>query len=218
MLDILIDNYSVLARGLAFTLIVSLSAILLGMLMGMLLAFGLTSRFTLVRRLAGIYRSFWRGTPILLQLLLVYYLLPEFGLNIPPLPAAILTLTLNTAAFQSEIFRSGIMHIPPGQVEAARMVGMKTWDIRRRIVVPQVFRLTLPPLTNEVITILKNSSLISVISVTELMRTSEQIASRTFQPLDTYLVAALLYLAVNLFLARLSAHLERHMKGGLAAE
>lgn len=218
MFEILIDNYPVLLRGLTFTLIVSLSAIALGMLLGMTLAFALTSRFATVRWLAGGYRSFWRGTPILLQLLLVYYLLPEFGLNIPPLPAAILTLTLNTAAFQSEIFRSGIAHIPQGQVEAARMVGMHHWDIRRRIVVPQVFRLTLPPLTNEVITILKNSSLISVISVTELMRTSEQIASRTFQPLETYLVAALLYLAVNLLLARISAYLERHMKGGLAAE
>ena len=166
----------------------------------------------------GLYRSFWRGTPILLQLLLVYYLLPEVGIEIAPITAAILTLTLNTAAFQSEIFRSGISHIPAGQIEAARMAGISAWQTRRRIIMPQVFRLTLPPLTNEIITILKNSSLISVIAVTELMRVSEQIASRTFQPLETYLAAALLYLAVNLVLARLSAYLEHRMTGGLATE
>jgi polar amino acid transport system permease protein len=218
MLEILLNHYPVLAKGLAVTLIVSLSAIALGLVLGIVLAFGLTSRSRLLRWPCGLYRSFWRGTPILLQLLLVYYLLPEIGLDVAPLTAAIMALTLNTAAFQSEIFRSGIAHIPQGQIEAARMAGIPLRHIRRRIVLPQVFRLTLPPLTNEIITILKNSSLVSVIAVTELMRVSEQIASRTFQPLETYLAAAMLYLAVNLVLARLSAHLERRMPGGLATE
>lgn len=218
MFEILLNHYPVLLKGLTTTLVVSLSAIALGLVLGVLLAFGLTSRYRLVRWPCGLYRSFWRGTPILLQLLLVYYLLPEIGIEIAPISAAILTLTLNTAAFQAEIFRSGISHIPTGQIEAARMAGISAWQTRRRIIMPQVFRLTLPPLTNEIITILKNSSLISVIAVTELMRVSEQIASRTFQPLETYLAAALLYLAVNLVLARLSAYLERRMTGGLATE
>ncbi|QJQ96110.1 MULTISPECIES: amino acid ABC transporter permease [Halomonadaceae] len=218
MLEILFNHYPALLRGLATTLTVSLSAIALGLMLGVLLAFGLTSRSRWLRWPCGLYRSFWRGTPILLQLLLVYYLLPETGIEVSPMSAAILTLTLNTAAFQAEIFRSGIAHIPQGQVEAARMAGISRWQTRRCIVMPQVFRLTLPPLTNEVITILKNSSLISVIAVTELMRVSEQIASRTFQPLETYLAAALLYLAVNLVLARLSAYLERRTAGGLATE
>lgn len=218
MLDILLTHYPVLAKGLTTTLVVSLSAIALGLVFGVLLAFGLTSRSRWIRWPCGLYRSFWRGTPILLQLLLVFYLLPEVGIEVAPITAAILTLTLNTTAFQSEIFRSGIAHIPAGQIEAARMAGITAWQIRRRIVMPQVLRLTLPPLTNEIITILKNSSLISVIAVTELMRVSEQIASRTFQPLETYLAAAVLYLAVNLVLAQISARLERRMAGGLATE
>ncbi|MGP9764283.1 amino acid ABC transporter permease [Halomonas sp. AOP13-D3-9] len=218
MFEILLNHYPVLLKGLTTTLVVSLCAIALGLVLGVLLAFGLTSRYRLVRWPCGLYRSFWRGTPILLQLLLVYYLLPEIGIEIAPISAAILTLTLNTTAFQAEIFRSGIGHIPAGQIEAARMAGISAWQTRRRIIMPQVFRLTLPPLTNEIITILKNSSLISVIAVTELMRVSEQIASRTFQPLETYLAAALLYLAVNLVLARISAYLERRMVGGLATE
>lgn len=218
MFEILLNHYPVLIKGLTTTLVVSLSAIALGLVLGILLAFGLTSRYRLVRWPCGLYRSFWRGTPILLQLLLVYYLLPEIGIEIAPISAAILTLTLNTTAFQAEIFRSGISHIAAGQIEAARMAGISAWQTRRRIIMPQVFRLTLPPLTNEIITILKNSSLISVIAVTELMRVSEQIASRTFQPLETYLAAAVLYLAVNLVLARISAYLERRMAGGLATE
>ncbi|APX92359.1 amino acid ABC transporter permease [Halomonas sp. 1513] len=218
MFEILLTHYPVLIKGLTTTLVVSLSAIALGLVCGVLLAFGLTSRHRWLRWPCGLYRSFWRGTPILLQLLLVYYLLPEVGIEVAPITAAILTLTLNTTAFQAEIFRSGIAHIHAGQVEAARMAGISAWQTRRRIVMPQVFRLTLPPLTNEIITILKNSSLISVIAVTELMRVSEQIASRTFQPLETYLAAAFLYLAVNLLLAQISAHLERRMAGGLATE
>jgi polar amino acid transport system permease protein len=218
MFEILLNHYPVLLNGLTTTLVVSLSAIALGLVLGVLLAFGLTSRYRLVRWPCGLYRSFWRGTPILLQLLLVFYLLPEIGIEVAPITAAILTLTLNTTAFQAEIFRSGISHIPMGQIEAARMAGISAWQTRRHIIMPQVFRLTLPPLTNEIITILKNSSLISVIAVTELMRVSEQIVSRTFQPLETYLAAAMLYLAVNLVLARISAYLERRMNGGLATE
>jgi polar amino acid transport system permease protein len=218
MFEILLNHYPVLLKGLTTTLVVSLSAIALGLVLGVLLAFGLTSRYRLVRWPCGLYRSFWRGTPILLQLLLVFYLLPEIGIEVAPITAAILTLTLNTTAFQAEIFRSGISHIPMGQIEAARMAGISAWQTRRHIIMPQVFRLTLPPLTNEIITILKNSSLISVIAVTELMRVSEQIVSRTFQPLETYLAAAMLYLAVNLVLARISAYLERRMNGGLATE
>ena len=218
MFEVLLNHYSALAEGVTTTLVVSLTAIACGLVLGVLLAFGLLSRYPLLAWPCGIYRSFWRGTPILVQLLLVYYLLPEIGIEIPPIYAAILTLTLNTAAFQAEIFRSGIGHIPAGQVESARMVGISAWQIRKRIILPQVFRLTLPPLTNEIITILKNSSLVSVIAVTELMRVSEQIVSRTFKPMETYLAAALLYLTMNLVLARISAYLERRTAGGLATD
>ncbi len=218
MLDILLGYHGVLLQGLITTLVVSLAAIGIGLFSGLLLAFGLMSDYRIVRWPCGVYRSFWRGTPILLQLLLVYYLLPEAGLEVAPVIAAIIALTANTTAFQAEIFRSGLAHIPPGQVEAARMLGMSGWTIRRRILVPQMFRLILPPLTSEMITILKNSSLVSVIAVTELMRVSQQIAARTFDPLETYLAAGAIYLAVNLLLAQVSRRIERRQRGGLAAD
>lgn len=216
MFEILLTHYPVMLRGLSVTLQVSLWSIAIGMVLGLILTLGLTSSSRWVRWPCGVYRSFWRGTPILLQLLLVFYLLPEIGFEVAPITAAIMALTLNTAAFQAEIFRSGLNHIPRGQVESARMLGMGMWSIRRRVLMPQVFRTVLPPLTNEVITIVKNSTLVSVIAVTELLRVSDQIVSRTFMPLETYLAAAVLFLAVNLALARLSALLERRLSLGAA--
>ena len=155
------------------------------MILGLWLSFGLISRNPAIRRASAAYRSFWRGTPILVQLLIVFYLLPAIGVDVPPIAAAIIALTMNTAAFQAEIFRGGLLSIPKGQIEAARMLGIGILSIRVRILIPQMMRLVLPALVNETISILKNSSLISVIAVTELMRTSQQVVSVTYRPLET---------------------------------
>ena len=211
MIEILADNYGVLIGGAATTVVVSGMAIAIGMVLGLALAFGLLSHRAPLPALCGFYRSFWRGTPILVQLLIVFYMLPQAGIDVAPLVAAIVALSLNTAAFQGEIYRAGLLAIPRGEIEAARMLGIGKWTIRRRILIPQMFRLVLPPLTNEAIIILKNSSLVSVIAVTELMRRSQQIASTTFKPLEVYLIAGAIYLAVNLLLAQAGRRMERHM-------
>jgi polar amino acid transport system permease protein len=181
------------------------------MVLGLALAFGLLSYRSPLAALCGLYRSFWRGTPILVQLLIVFYMLPQVGVDVSPFVAAVIALSLNTAAFQAEIYRAGLMAIPRGEIEAARMLGIRKWTIRRRILIPQMFRLVLPPLVNEAIIIVKNSSLVSVIAVTELMRRSQQIASTTFKPVEVYLIAGAIYLAVNLLLAQVGRRMERHM-------
>jgi polar amino acid transport system permease protein len=211
MIEILAENYGVLIGGAATTVIVSVLAIAIGMVLGLSLAFGLLSQKGPLPALCGLYRSFWRGTPILVQLLIVFYLLPRVGIDVPPFVAAVIALALNTAAFQAEIYRAGLMTIPRGEIEAARMLGIGRWTIRRRILIPQMFRLVLPPLINETIIIVKNSSLVSVIAVTELMRRSQQIASTTFKPLEAYLIAGAIYLAVNLVLAHAGARMERRL-------
>jgi polar amino acid transport system permease protein len=211
MIEILAENYGVLIGGAMTTIAVSGLAIAIGMGLGLLLAFGLLSRSAPLRAVCDLYRSFWRGTPILVQLLIVFYLLPQVGVDVPPVVAAVIALALNTAAFQAEIYRAGLMTIPRGEVEAARMLGIGKWTIRRRILIPQMFRLVLPPLINETIIIVKNSSLVSVIAVTELMRRSQQIASTTFKPLEAYLIAGAIYLAVNLVLAQVGARLEQRL-------
>ena len=208
-LGVITSHYNAFLVGAAMTAAVSAVSIALGTILGLWLAFGLISRSRPLRRASAVYRSAWRGTPILVQLLIVFYLLPEIGLDVPPVAAAIIALTMNTTAFQAEIFRGGLLTIPPGQVEAARMLGIGILAIRVRILIPQMMRLVLPALVNETISILKNSSLISVIAVTELMRASQQVVSVTYRPLETYMIAAVIYLAMNLVLARAGAWFER---------
>jgi polar amino acid transport system permease protein len=144
----------------------------------------------------GAYVFFFRGVPMLVQLLLVYYLLPFVGINVSPLVAAISAVSLCSASYIAEILRGGFLSIPPGQIEAARMLGMSPLDMLRRIQVPQAFRLTLPSLVNEMVLLIKASSLISVVGVAELTRTAQNIAASTYRPLEAYLAAGLIYFVI----------------------
>ena len=212
-LGVLSNHYNAFLTGAGMTALVSAVSIAAGMVLGLWLSFGLISRNRLIRRASVAYRSVWRGTPILVQLLIVFYLLPAIGLDVPSIAAAMIALAMNTAAFQAEIFRGGLLSIPFGQVEAARMLGIGALAVKVRILIPQMMRLVLPALINETISILKNSSLISVIAVTELIRTSQHVVSVTYRPLEAYTIAAVIYLAMNLVLARAGAFFEgRHAR------
>jgi polar amino acid transport system permease protein len=211
MIEIFVRNYGVFLGGAVTTVTISAVAIGIGAVLGLLLALGLVSKNRVLRSLSGAYRSFWRGTPLLVQLLMMFYLLPQVGLEVTPLVAALIALSLNTAAFQGEIYRAGLAAIPRGQIEAARMLGIGRWRARLAIEVPQMFRLVLPALVNETIAIVKNSSLVSVIAVTELMRRSQQLAATTFKPLEVYMIAGIMFLLINLVLARLGAAAERRL-------
>ncbi len=128
-----------------------------------------------------------------------------------PILVAILALTLNTVAFQAEIFRGGLLAIPPGQLEAARMVGIRKWAARQHILVPQILRLVIPSLVNETISILKNSSLVSVIAVTELMRVSQQIVATTYRSFEIYIAAAIIYIVINFLLSLVGRMAEQRL-------
>jgi polar amino acid transport system permease protein len=209
---VLHNNLGVLLRGVEMTILVSGAAILLGMPFGLLLCFGIVSRSRALRSVSTAYQSLWRGTPILVQLLIIYYLLPLAGINVPPILAAILALTMNTTAFQAEIFRGGYLAIPSGQMEAARMVGIRRSAATVHILVPQMFRLVIPSLVNETISILKNSSLVSVIGVTELMRVSQQVVAATYRPFQIYIIAGAIYVIVNLGLSVLGRAAEFQLR------
>lgn len=214
LLGIISDHWQVLLGGAVFTAVLSLTSIILGMFSGLILCFGLMSENRALRYASKTYRSIWRGTPLLIQLLIIFYFLPHIGLQVPPLAAAIIAMTMNTAAFQAEIYRGGFAVIPNGQVEAARMLGISSFRIRKTILVPQMFRVVLPSLVNETISILKNSSLISVIGVTELLRTSQQVVATTYRPLEVYILAALFYLAMTVSLAMVGRYFEGHLSKG----
>jgi polar amino acid transport system permease protein len=210
-------NYGPLLNGALTTLWVSFASVIIGGLGALLLSFVAygdrqSPAAQVLRSVTGVYVSIFRGTPLLTQLILIFYVVPELlGLDAPPLVAAIIGLTLNTAAFQCEIYRSCLAAIPKGQIEAARMLGISDWPMRFQILFPQMFRLALPSLTNEIVIILKNSSLISVIAVTELMRSAQQIAATTFRPAEMYIGVAVIYLVMTIFITQMGLFAERKL-------
>ncbi|MOA30485.1 Inner membrane amino-acid ABC transporter permease protein YecS [compost metagenome] len=142
----------------------------------------------------------------------MFYALPAVGVSLPPLAAAVLALTLNSAAFQGEILRSGFQMLPKGQMEAARDLGLSPLQTLLHVQIPQVLRSMLPALTNETIDIIKNSALVSAVAVHELMRTAQTLASTTYRPIEFFAVAGLLYLLVTLCTGRLGSWLESRLR------
>ena len=200
-----------LLLGMAVTFGISIGAILLGFFLGWLICLGNVSRHAWLRACCATYVSFFRGTPLLVQLTLVFYGLPAIGISLPPVVAAITALTLNTSAFQSEILRAGFNLLSRGQTEAARDLGLNRWQTFRCIQAPQVLRNMLPALTGETIDIIKNSALVSAVAVHELMRTAQTLASTTYRPIEFFAVAGLLYLLVTLCTGRLGSWLESRL-------
>lgn len=202
----------VLLRGLGMTLGVTALALLCGLPLGLLVALGRLVRFAPLRALCSVYVEVLRGTPLLVQIIFIYYALPQLiGLDLAPLAAAVLALTLNSAAYVAESFRAGIASVDVGQMEAARALGMTHAQSMRYVILPQAIRNVLPPLTNEAIALLKDSSLVSIIGLAELTRSGQELASQLAAPLAIWPTVALVYLVATLPLTRLAALLERRL-------
>ena len=200
-----------LGTGLLTTVKICLLAMLLGIVLGGLLGLGSLSRLKPLRWAVMAYVDFIRGTPLLVQIFLVYFALPVVGINLPEFWAGVIALGLNAAGFIAEIVRAGVGSIESGQSEAARSIGMRHSQILFHILLPQSLRSIVPPTTNELITLVKGSALLSVISVYELTRAGQAIISVHFAPLEIYLLIALYYYATISSLAWLSRYLERRL-------
>jgi polar amino acid transport system permease protein len=204
-----VEALPALVQGALVTLETSLLAIILGVAVGV----GLTVlRQTAVRPVewgCQAYMSVMRGTPLFIQVLMVYYVLPAVGLDIPRFFAGVIALSLNSGAYVTEILRGGLSAIPRGQVDAARSVGMPRSLIWRHILLPQAFVLVLPPLTVEFTSLLKASALLSVIAVVELTRTAQQIVAATFRPVELWLTTGALYFVMCFTLSGAARRLER---------
>ncbi len=198
-----------LLEGAKLTLSMTLLAILLGVPVGIGLFIGLQSGGAVLRKAISLYISFARGTPLFIQILVVYYLLPSIGLDIPSFFAAVIALSLNSGAYISEMIRGGLTAIPRGQIEAARALAMPRRLIWRRITLPQIFALILPPLTVEFTALLKASALVSVIGVIELTRTAQQIVAATFRPIEIWIAVGLIYFVMCYALGALTRRIER---------
>jgi His/Glu/Gln/Arg/opine family amino acid ABC transporter permease subunit len=205
-------TWSFFLRGVWMTAAMAVSSLALGLPLGLGLALARVQPKRFLSAPAAIYVEVMRGTPLLVQILFVYFVLPSVGVNLPAYTSGILALTLNASAYISEVIRAGILSIDAGQMEAARALGMSYWQAMRRIILPQTFRRVVPPLTNEGIALLKDSSLVSVIGLTELARTGQELASRYAAPLTIWPLVALLYLALTFPLTRVAEYLERRWR------
>lgn len=206
-----VGSFGPLFWAARYTLLVSLLGIGLGLVIGALICAAALSRSVWLRRFAALWVSFLRGVPLLVQLLLCYYLLPVIGINVPAMVAAVVTVGICSSAYVSEIWRGAILALPPGQSEAATAIGMGPRDIWARIILPQAVKISLPALVNEMILLVKASSLVSVVGILEVTRASQAQAGTTFRPLEVYLAAACIYLVINLCLAALGRYLEHRM-------
>lgn len=200
-----------MAAGAQTTIWISAAALLCGAALGLLMCAARLSRNPFLRMLAAAFVSLFRGLPLLVVLLILFYVPSSFGIETTPLTAALLGLTLNTAGYQTEIYRAGFLTIPPGHTEAARMLGFSRLQIARHILLPQIFRVTIPALTNEAVDVVKSSGLLSIIAVTELLRISQQIVSSTYRPLETYLVCGAFYFLMSTAVSWLGRSLARHL-------
>lgn len=190
--------------------------ILLSWAFGLIAALGKSSRFKILRYPSSFYIWFIRGTPTLIQIFIVYFGFPQLGLKFSPFVAGVLTLGVNSGAYVAEIIRAGLTAIPVGQMESANALGMNYVLAMRRIILPQVVRIIIPPITNEAITMLKNTSLLSTITVVELTLYAQIIIARTFRPFDFYIIAAVLYLIMTTIFSSLANKMEKRY--GLAYE
>ncbi|ALP64568.1 amino acid ABC transporter permease [Paraburkholderia caribensis] len=203
------QGFPLLLQAALATIGISLTGLVIGFFVGIGVCSARLSSNVIAQRFGGAYVFFFRGVPMLVQLLLVYYLLPFVGINVSPIVAAISAVSLCSASYIAEILRGGFLNIPPGQIEAARMLGLSPIDMLRRIQVPQAFRMTLPSLVNEMVLLIKASSLISVVGVAEITRTAQNIAASTYRPLEAYVAAGLIYFVICGALA-LVAHAAEH--------
>lgn len=199
--------------GLAFTIGISLASLALGTVVGLLTALGRIHAWRWVGAILYVYVDFFRTTPALVQLIWIFYVLPILtGIDIGPVEAGIITLTLNSGAFLSEIFRGGLMSIESGQREAAKMLGISALKTFRHVVFPQAMRRILPAVTNVFIGLLKDSSLLSVIAVHELTYGIQLRVAESYRPLELYTALAVLYFLVTYPVSIAASRLEKKMR------
>lgn len=208
--EIMKSAFPLLLAGAGITLEITALSVAFGMLIGIIIALIRLSRLKPLRWLGNVYVDFIRGTPLLVQIFLVYFALPGLiGHRVDAFFAAIAACSINSGAYVAEIFRGGIQSIDIGQMEAGRSLGMSWWQTMRYIILPQAFKRIIPPLGNEFIAMLKDSSLVSAIGFEELTRRGQLIIARTYASFEIWMAVAIIYLILTFTVARLTGLLER---------
>lgn len=212
VLEIISQSFiQILIPGIKVTIPLTIISFALGLLIALFLALVQIANVPVLKQFALVYIWFFRGTPLLVQLFIIFFGLPSLGIVLDAFPAAVITFALNSGAYNAETLRSAILAVPKGQTEAAELVGLTYGQTMRRIILPQAVPIAFPPLFNSLIGMVKDTSLASSITVIELFTKAQQIAARTFEPFVLYLEAAAIYLIFCTVLTLLQKWLEKKM-------
>ncbi|MFJ7828393.1 ABC transporter permease subunit [Psychrobacillus sp. NPDC096623] len=212
IIDIIVNSFlPMLKAGIAFTVPLTLISFLLGLILALLTALARISGIKPLSAVARFYVWVFRGTPLLVQLFVIFYGLPSVGITIDPLPAAVIGFSLNVGAYNSEIIRAAILSITKGQWEAAYSIGMSYRQALRRVILPQATRVSVPPLSNSFIGLVKDTSLAATLTVTELFRVAQQITAITYEPLILYCLAGFIYLMFSTVLSNAQGRMEKRL-------
>jgi cystine transport system permease protein len=210
-MDFISTSLPLLLQGAGATLMLGVVSFVLGSALGALIALARISRFRALRAVAIAYVSVFRGTPLLIQIMIIYFGLPQVGVQFEPIPSAILALPLFAAAYLSENFRGGILGVDKGQWEAASSMGMPYWRTFRRIVFPQAIRIATPAVGGRFIALMKDTSLASVVTVVELTRVAESVGTASFRYMEAFFLIGAVYWLINTMLSIGQSALERRL-------
>ena len=210
-IDVLFDALPLLAEGLMATVIVSLASFVMALLIGVSVGIA-RAESAKAKRLLGPYVELFRGTPLLIQLFFIYYGLPSIGVNMDNYTAGVIGLGLNGGAYISEIVRGALYSVEKGQKDAAAALGLSWYQAMATVILPQSVRVALPPMVNAFSALLKDSSLVSVLAITELTRVSQLIYTRTFRAFEVYLAVGAIYFGMIYLVSLLSRNLEKRFQ------
>jgi len=199
-----------LPDGILVTFQVTIESIILALVIGLFTGLGRISKNKIINGIASLYVEVVRGIPLLVQLFYIYFALGRI-INLPAIASAVIAMAVCYGAYMGEIFRAGIESVPHGQMEAARSLGMSPGQAMRHVILPQAFKTILPPVGNEFVALLKDSSLVSILAVSDLLRRGREFASETFNYFETYTMVALVYLVITLVLSKLVSIMEERI-------
>ncbi|MGN1412829.1 MAG: amino acid ABC transporter permease [Anaerovoracaceae bacterium] len=212
VIEILLSAFPrILTSCIKVTIPLTLISFILGLLLALFLALAQVADVKGLKQFARIYIWFFRGTPLLVQLFIIFFGLPSIGIMLDAFPSAVIAFSLNLAAYNAEVIRSAILAVPEGQIEAAYMVGLNYRQLMMRIVLPQAARIAFPPLFNSLIGLTKDTSLASGITVIEMFSVAQQVAARYYEPFALYCEAAVIYLGLCTLLTFLQSYAEKKL-------
>ncbi|MFF5993522.1 amino acid ABC transporter permease [Lysinibacillus sp. KU-BSD001] len=210
-MEILVDSiWPILKAGIVVTIPLSLLSFAIALVIAVMTALAKLSHIAILRYIFSVYVWIFRGTPLLVQLFIVFFGLPSIGFSLDAWTAAVITFSLNTGAYASESIRASILAIPKGQWEAAESLGMTYWQVLRRVIAPQTMRISLPPVTNDFIDLVKGTSLVASITLADMFMIGQQITARTYEPLLIYSLVAVIYLLFITVLTFIQGKLEKY--------